>query len=85
MTYAIGLSGNAATIFGGNQGLGNYSVGLGADVLQKYRFDLKYIDFIGHYRDNGTAVTSHERPDDVPARPRLRQPDLQDHLLRNPP
>jgi hypothetical protein len=34
-----------ATTFGGNQGLGNYSLGLGADVLQKYRFDLKYIDF----------------------------------------
>ena len=58
MTYAIGVSGNAATTFGGNQGLGNYSVGLGADVQQKYRFDLKYIDYLGHYRDNGTAVTS---------------------------
>ena len=45
MTYAIGVSGNAATTFGGNQGLGNYSVGLGADVQQKYRFDLKYVDF----------------------------------------
>jgi len=58
MTYAIGLSGNAATTFGGNQKLGNYSLGVGADVLQKYRFDLKYIDFVGHYRDNGTAVTT---------------------------
>ena len=27
-------------------------------LMQKYRFDLKYIDFIGRYRDNGTAVTS---------------------------
>ena len=58
MTYAIGLSGNAATTFGGNESLGNYSVGIGADVQQKYRFDLKYIDFFGHYRDNGTVVTS---------------------------
>jgi hypothetical protein len=58
LTYAIGISGNSATIFGGNESLGNYSVGLGADVQQKYRFDLKYIDWIGHYRDNGTAVTS---------------------------
>jgi len=58
LTYAIGVSGNAATTFGGNQGLGNYSVGIGADVLQKYRFDLKYIDFLGNYRDNGTVVTS---------------------------
>jgi len=58
LTYAIGLSGNSATIFGGNQGLGNYTVGLGADLYQKYRFDLKYIDYLGRYRDNGTAVTS---------------------------
>jgi len=58
LTYAIGLSGNAATTFGGNQGLGNYTVGVGADVYQKYRFDLKYVDFVGRYKDNGTAVTS---------------------------
>jgi hypothetical protein len=58
LTYALGLSGNAATVFGGNEGLGNYSVGLGADVQQKYRFDLKYIDFVGRYKDNGTAVTA---------------------------
>ena len=58
LTYAVGLYGNAPTVFGGNQGLGNYSVGVSADVQQKYRFDLKYIDFIGRYRDNGTAVTS---------------------------
>jgi hypothetical protein len=53
-----GLSGNAPTVFGGNQGNGNYSIGLGADVYQKYRFDLKYIDYFGHTKDNGTQVTS---------------------------
>jgi Protein of unknown function (DUF1302) len=58
VTYARGLSGNAATVFGGNEANGNYSIGLGADIHQKYRIDLKYIDFIGRYRDNGTAVTS---------------------------
>jgi hypothetical protein len=58
LTYAVGVSGNAATVFGGNEGLGNYSLGLSADVQQKYRFDLKYIDFLGRYKDNGTAVTS---------------------------
>lgn len=58
VTYAIGLKGNAATVFGGNQGMGNYSIGLGADIYQKYRVDLKYIDFVGRYRDNGTAVTT---------------------------
>ena len=58
LTYAVGLKGNAPTVFGGNQGLGNYSIGVSADVLQKYRFDLKYIDFVGRYKDNGTAVTA---------------------------
>ena len=27
-------------------------------MRQKYRFDLKYIDFFGNYKDNGTAVTA---------------------------
>ena len=58
MTYAVGISGNAATVFGGNEGLGNYTLGVSADVQQKYRFDLKYIDYVGRYKDNGTAVTS---------------------------
>ncbi len=58
MSYAVGLYGNSAVTFGGNEGLGNYSIGLAADVQQKYRFDLKYIDYVGRYRDNGTAVTS---------------------------
>ncbi|MDM0073746.1 DUF1302 domain-containing protein [Variovorax sp. J2P1-59] len=56
VSYAVGLSGNAATIFGGNQANGNYSIGLGADVYQKYRFDLKYIDYVGRYRSNATQV-----------------------------
>ena len=46
------------TVFGGNQGNGNYSIGIGADVFQKYRIDLKYISYFGRYRDNGTAVTT---------------------------
>lgn len=59
VTYAIGLYGNAPTVFGGNQKNGNYSVGLGVDVRQKYRFDLKYIDYVGVTNStNGTAVTS---------------------------
>jgi hypothetical protein len=58
VTYAVGLNGNAPVIFGGNEGNGNYTVGVSADVFQKYRFDLKYVDFVGKYRDNGTAVTT---------------------------
>jgi hypothetical protein len=58
LTYAVGIDGNAAVTFGGNEGLGNYTVGLSADVQQKYRFDLKYIDYLGRYKHNGTAVTA---------------------------
>ena len=58
MAVFAGLKGNAPTVFGGNQGNGNYAIGLGADVYQKYRFDLKYIDYFGHTKDNGTMVTA---------------------------
>lgn len=58
VTFATGLSGNAATVFGGNEDNGNYTIGVGADIYQKYRVDLKYIDWFGRYRDNGTAVTT---------------------------
>lgn len=58
LTYSVGLRGNAATTFGGNEGLGNYSIGLGADIYQKYRVDLKYIDYVGRYKDNGSVLTS---------------------------
>ncbi|MBK9243287.1 MAG: DUF1302 domain-containing protein [Burkholderiales bacterium] len=58
VTFAQGLSGNAPVVFGGNEKNGNWSIGVGADVFQKYRFDLKYIDYLGRYRDNGVAVTT---------------------------
>lgn len=58
LSVAVGLKGNAPTVFGGNQGNGNYSIGLSADVHQKYRIELKYIDYFGKYRDNGTAFTT---------------------------
>ncbi len=58
LTFATGLTGNAATVFGGNQANGNYTIGVGADIFQKYRVDLKYIDWFGRYKDNGNAVTS---------------------------
>jgi hypothetical protein len=45
-------------VFGGNQGNGNYSVGVSADIQQKYRVDLKYIDYFGEFRDNGNVLTT---------------------------
>jgi len=49
ITWSQGLSGNAAVLLGGNEGAGNYSVGLGLDAYQKYRFDLKYSGYYGNY------------------------------------
>jgi len=58
LSYSRGLSGNAATVFAGNEANGSYSGGLGADVDQRYRFDLKYTGFFGQVKSNGTAVTA---------------------------
>ena len=55
MTFSMGLSGNAATTFGGNQGNGNFSAGLGFDIFQKHRVDLKYIGYFGRINDYGTS------------------------------
>ncbi len=58
--YSIGLSGNSAVSGGGNKRAGNYSIGIGADVYQKYRFDLSYSDTFGPYRVDAAsgAITS---------------------------
>jgi hypothetical protein len=82
MSYSVGLHGNSAVTFGGNEGLGNYAIGLAADVYQKYRFDLKYIDFVGRYKDNGTAVTATNGLTTFLARPGHGQPHVPHHLLR---
>ena len=50
--------GNAAVPFGGNQNSGTYGLGVAADVDNRYRFDLKYVDFFGQTTDNGRMVTS---------------------------
>ncbi|HJV86940.1 MAG TPA: DUF1302 domain-containing protein [Noviherbaspirillum sp.] len=65
LTAGMGLKGNAATTFGGNQGTGNFSLGLGADIYQKYRIDLKYIGYLGHYRDDGTGVVTSQNGSSV--------------------
>lgn len=60
LSYTIGLSGDSAVSAGGNKGAGSYSVGLGADFYQKYRVDLKYVDFLGSYRtDSNGVITSN--------------------------
>ncbi|MBK5396377.1 DUF1302 domain-containing protein [Pseudomonas sp. TH39(2020)] len=47
LTYNVGLKGDSAVQLGGNEGAGNYSVGVGMDVHNQYRFDLKYVDNFG--------------------------------------
>ncbi|PWR18325.1 DUF1302 domain-containing protein [Zavarzinia compransoris] len=58
MAVSLGLRGNSPTVFGGNEGNGNYTVGLSADVQQKYRVDLKWVDYFGHTETTGNAVSS---------------------------
>ena len=49
LTYNVGLNGNSAVQLGGNEDTGSYSVGIGADVRNQYRFDLKYVDNFGPF------------------------------------
>ena len=57
-----GIKGNAATLSGGNQEAGNYSLGLQLDYLSKYTFAMNYSDFFGRYRHNGSIVTAGNGP-----------------------
>jgi hypothetical protein len=55
ITWVQGMNGTAATLFGGNQGTGNWSVGLGATLYQKYLVNLSYIGYYGNYSTAGAA------------------------------
>lgn len=55
MSFSKTLRGNSPVTLGGNEGNGNYSIGISADVKQKYRFDLKYVDFFGDTKDGTIA------------------------------
>ncbi|BAL24278.1 DUF1302 domain-containing protein [Azoarcus sp. KH32C] len=61
IAYSVGLSGNSAVSSGGNEGAGSYSIGLAADVYQKYRIDLKYVDFFGDYKSNAAGAIASNR------------------------
>ncbi|AYH43534.1 DUF1302 family protein [Azoarcus sp. DN11] len=59
ISFGVGLDGNGAQSSGGNrQGKGSYSIGLTAEVQNKYTFTLAYIDYLCRFRDNGTALTT---------------------------
>jgi len=57
VTWSQGISGNAAVAFGGSENGGNWSAGIGADIYQKYRVDLKYNGYYGQYSTNPTGAT----------------------------
>ena len=50
------LSGNAPTQLGGNEGNGNYSIGVGADIYSKYRVDLTFVDYFGKVKQGAGIV-----------------------------
>ena len=58
LSMAVGLSGNSAVSLGGNEKSGTYSLGVGADIQQRYRVDLKYTDFVGEYQKNAAGVVA---------------------------
>ena len=58
MSWSQGISGNAATNFGGNRGTGTWSLGLAATVYQRHAVNLSYIRYFGDYSTgaNGAAA-----------------------------
>ena len=58
ISYSRGISGNSAVLLGGNEGAGSYSFGVAVDLQSKYRFDLKYVDFMGDTTLNTAGAIS---------------------------
>lgn len=56
IVYQTGLSGNSPVLFGGYEGNGNYSVGLTADVKNKYTISLNYNGYFTKYKDATNAL-----------------------------
>ena len=52
------IRGNSPVTLGGNEGSGTYGAGIAADLRNRYRVDLRYVDFFGRTKDDGTVLTS---------------------------
>lgn len=68
MSVSMGLSGNSAVTSGGNEGTGSYGFGFSADIIQRYKAELKYSGFFGDYDKipsglslNGSTVALKDR------------------------
>ncbi|GAB3628392.1 hypothetical protein PTE30175_01774 [Pandoraea terrae] len=57
--FSIGLHGNSPVPFGDNQGQGAYSIGLTADVRQKYTVSLAYNGFIARHSNDSAGILSN--------------------------
>ncbi|WP_175425615.1 DUF1302 domain-containing protein [Trinickia violacea] len=55
----IGLHGNSPVPFGDNQGQGSYSIGLTADIRQKYTVSLAYNGFIARHSNDAAGALSN--------------------------
>lgn len=63
LTWSGGISGTAATLFGGNKNAGNYSAGIGATIDHKYLVNISYIGYYGrHDTDASGAATNFAGP-----------------------
>jgi hypothetical protein len=58
LSWSQGISGNSAVTSGGQEGAGTFGIGIGADVRQKYRFDLKYVGFYGDYSKGANGAVN---------------------------
>jgi hypothetical protein len=58
LSWSQGISGNAAVALGGNKDAGNYSLGLAADIYQKYKVSLQYIGYYGNYATDATGAVT---------------------------
>jgi hypothetical protein len=56
LTFGTGLYGTSPVAGGGNEGAGNYSIGIGADYLARYKVDLAYNGFFGPLTTNFNPV-----------------------------
>jgi len=58
MSLSYGLHGNGATLAGGNEGAYSYSIGLSADVRQKYQFAITWNDQHANYNTDAHGMVS---------------------------
>lgn len=58
ISVGVGLHGNGATLGGGNEGAWTYSIGLQADVRQKYTFAIKWSDSYARYNTGPTGMVT---------------------------